>query len=87
MVNLANRRKIDIDKYGQPRQMMDGKELCNNLIPYVVAIVLLASSCIHAINAGPIHMGQRHAHTIHTNVFLVLVHAISMPLVNQHQIR
>ena len=30
MVNLANRRKIDIDKYGRPRQMMDGKELCNN---------------------------------------------------------
>ncbi|KAL3882479.1 hypothetical protein ACJMK2_028816 [Sinanodonta woodiana] len=30
MINLANRRKIDIDKYGWPRQMMDGKELCNN---------------------------------------------------------
>ncbi|KAL3857928.1 hypothetical protein ACJMK2_012553 [Sinanodonta woodiana] len=30
MVNLANRRKICIDKYGWPKQMMDVKELCNN---------------------------------------------------------
>ncbi|KAL3884480.1 hypothetical protein ACJMK2_024618 [Sinanodonta woodiana] len=29
IVNLANRRKIDIDKYGRPRQIMDGKELYN----------------------------------------------------------
>ncbi|KAL3887543.1 hypothetical protein ACJMK2_027482 [Sinanodonta woodiana] len=59
MVNLANRRKIDIDKY----------EHCNNFYS-IRGCHRTTCQFMHTCNqCRPIHMGQLHAHTHNTHKF------------------